>query len=105
MKRSHEIFVRKTNWLNHLSRKYQAIGVAITHDKITSNKKSFVRCAHRLMVEAPNTFRTPISFVRCCATYEANPNNPKQDIKMAKTVKKNARRPMRSSSRNFFPNS
>ena len=38
------------------------------------------------MVLAPKTFLIPISFVRCSAVKAANPNNPKQAIKMAKAA-------------------
>src|SRR6267378_71753 len=37
--------------------------------------------------EAPNTFRIPISFVRCTAVYDDNPINPRQEMMMASTVK------------------
>ena len=37
-------------------------------------------------MEAPKTFRTPISFVRCSATNVVRPNNPKQAINNARIV-------------------
>ena len=33
-----------------------------------------------LPAEAPNTFRTPTSFVRCTAIKETDPYKPKQEI-------------------------
>ena len=37
--------------------------------------------------EAPNTLRTPISFVRCSAVNVAKPKRPRQEIKMARNAK------------------
>src|SRR5829696_7414402 len=68
---------------------------------ITSFIKSVDNICHRLKMLAPNTFLTPISFVRCSATKDASPNNPKQEIKTARMAKKVERFPMRFSSENF----
>src|ERR1700730_12670812 len=73
----------------------------MTQEIITSETKSFDNILHRLKTLAPKTFRTPISLVRCSATKEANPNNPKQEMNMARLAKKVARFPMRSSPENF----
>ena len=35
------------------------------------------------LTDAPNTFRIPTSLVFCSAVYEASPNNPRQEMKMA----------------------
>ena len=51
---------------------------------------------------APNTLRTPISFVRCSATKDARPNKPRHEMKTANTAKKVERLPIRSSSENFL---
>ena len=51
---------------------------------------------------APNTFRTPISFVRCAATNEANPNKPRQEMAIASIAKKLASLPILVSLVNFF---
>jgi hypothetical protein len=40
--------------------------------------------------------------VRCSATKEANPNNPRHEMKIARMAKKVANLPMRSSSLNFL---
>ena len=50
---------------------------------------------------APNTLRTPISLVRCSATNEANPNKPKQLIRIANKVNTRAKLATRSSEANF----
>ena len=76
--------------------------MAIKHEIITSNANSFESIRHKLYVDAPNTLRTPISFLRCSATNDASPNNPRHEINMASMVKNVARLPTRSSSANFF---
>ncbi|MNT93991.1 hypothetical protein D3C72_2355790 [compost metagenome] len=38
-------------------------------------------------MDAPRTFRTPISLVRCWAVYVTSPNKPKQAIKSASPEK------------------
>lgn len=37
-----------------------------------------------LIVVAPSTFRIPISLVRCSAVKETSPNNPRQEMKIAR---------------------
>ena len=37
--------------------------------------------------DAPNTLRTPISFVRCAAVKVASPNKPRQEMKIARMAK------------------
>src|SRR4051812_6459415 len=66
---------------------YQAIGVAIIIAMMTSLIKSIDNKPTMLLTSAPNTFRIPISFVRNCAVYVANPSNPRQAIKMARQEK------------------
>src|SRR5687768_322673 len=63
--------------------------------------KSCDNILHKLVTDAPITFRMPISFVRCSATKEANANNPRQEIKMASTAKKVDNVPRRFSLPNF----
>ena len=50
---------------NHLSIANQAIGTARISAMITSFKKSFESRPMRLLTDAPNTLRMPISFTRC----------------------------------------
>ncbi len=64
--------------------------------------KSLESNCHKSKTDAPNTFRTPISLVRCSATKEARPNKPKQEMKMASTANTVERLAMRSSSPNFL---
>ena len=40
-----------------------------------------------LVTDAPRTFLMPISFVRCSAVKEDNPNIPRQEINIASSVK------------------
>src|SRR5665213_366237 len=64
--------------------------------------KSFDNKLHRFKTVAPNTFRIPISLIRCSATNDDKPNKPMQEIKIASTVKKRASLPIRASSLNFL---
>jgi len=68
----------------------------------TNTTKSLESKFHTLNTEAPNTFLIPISFVRCSATNEANPNKPRQEIIIASKAKKPASLPTRTSLLNFF---
>ena len=54
---------------------------------ITSTTKSFDNNLHKLNTDAPNTFRTPISLMRCSAIKEAIPNSPRQLINIASIAK------------------
>src|SRR5207344_2791658 len=82
--------------------KYQDNGTAIRKEMITSITKSRESRFQTLKTEAPSTFLTPISFLRCSATKDVNPNRPRHDITTARNAKKPASRPMRSSSPNFL---
>jgi penicillin V acylase-like amidase (Ntn superfamily) len=77
--------------------------MAIKQEMTTNFKKSLESIFHTLNTVAPNTFRTPISFVRCSATKEVNPKSPKQLIKIAKAVKIPDKVPIRYSEANFSP--
>ena len=85
--------------------KYQETGVTMAIEMITSATKSFDNIFHSEKIEAPNTFRTPISFVRCSATKDASPNRPRQLIKMARMAKKAESLPVRVSAANLVANS
>lgn len=78
-----------------------AIGIAIRQEKITNKTKSLDNNRQRFETDAPSTFRMPIYLVRCSAMNEANPNKPRQLIKMARKAKKLASLPMRSSAANI----
>src|SRR5688572_22368623 len=82
--------------------KYQAKGTPMNNETATRAINSFDNKPHKLNSDAPNTFLTPISFVRCSAINDAIPNNPRQLMKMASIAKKPASLPMRSSLPNFF---
>jgi len=64
------------------------MGAEITNAMITNFEKSLDIKVIRLEIEAPRTFRIPISFIRCSAVKEASPNNPKPVMKMASKEKK-----------------
>jgi len=78
------------------------MGDAIHNEIITSPINSFDNKFQILNMEAPTTFRTPISLVRCPATKLANPKRPRQEINMARMAKKAESLPMRCSWLNFF---
>ena len=63
----------------------------------TSFTKSVDSIRTILETEAPNTFLTPISLVRCSAIYVANPNKPRQAIIIANKAKVIATLPTRRS--------
>ncbi len=67
----------------------------------TNTTKSPDNKPQTFTIEAPSTFRIPISFFRCSATNEINPNNPRQDMNTASPLKTLASRPTRSSLLNF----
>ncbi len=75
--------------------------MAMSMEMAVSLRKSFESIDQRLITPAPRTFRTPISFVRCSATKAARPKRPRQEMKMARTVKTAARLPMRCSASNL----
>ena len=77
------------------------MGVAMKRDMITKTANSFDNKPHTLNTVAPNTLRTPISFVLCSATKVARPNNPKQEIRIANTAKNPDSLLIRSSTANF----
>src|SRR6185312_11281663 len=86
-----ESVVRYSYFSSQAFRKYQARGMEIQQESMTSITKSFDSNFQRLNTVAPSTFRTPISLTRCSAMKEARPNNPRQEIKTASTAKKPAR--------------
>ena len=53
---------------------------------ITRETNSFDNKFQTLNTDAPNTFLTPISFLRCSATKDVKPNKPKQEIIIACSV-------------------
>ena len=68
---------------NHLFIAHQPVGIAMIIEIITSFKKSLlINCTMPLTLE-PNTFLIPISFLFTSAVQVANPNNPRQEIKIA----------------------
>jgi hypothetical protein len=98
-----EISARYWYFCNHPFIYFQAMGMAITHEMITKPTKSFDSNRHRSNTDAPTIFLIPISLVRCSATKEANPNSPRQEIKMARIAKKVESWPILSSWLNFLP--
>src|SRR6187401_1739372 len=101
----HETVVRYSYFSSHVFIPYQANGIEIAQDRTTRVTKSFESILQRFATEAPNTFRIPISLVRCSATNDASPNNPRQEMRIAKAAKNPATVPIRLSSPNFFANS
>ena len=49
----------------------------------TSFKKSFDNNVTMVLTFAPNTFRTPISFMRCVMANADKPNKPRHAMKIA----------------------
>src|SRR5580700_9606994 len=66
---------------------HQVIGTATRNARQISVKKSLDNSRTIRRTDAPIIFRMPISFVRCSALKAASPNNPRQEIKIANTVK------------------
>ena len=62
---------------------YCETGIAIRRAITTGLKKLVPRIRRIFGTEAPSTLRIPISLVRCSAVNVANPNKPKQEIKIA----------------------
>ena len=62
---------------------YQAMGDAMTMAIRTSLRKSLESRITRLATDAPNTLRTPISFVLISAINMDRPSKPRHDIKIA----------------------
>ncbi|MEJ7829990.1 MAG: hypothetical protein WKF91_17405 [Segetibacter sp.] len=62
-----EIFILYAKPSSHLLIAHHAIGVAITIATHTSFIKSLDNNCTMLPIDAPKTFLTPISLVRCCA--------------------------------------
>src|SRR4030095_6561640 len=84
------ILMRYAKPCNHLFIVHHATGKAIMNDATTNWIKSFESNATIRASLAPNTFLTPISFMRCRAENAARPNRPRQEIiidKMEKTLK------------------
>src|SRR4029078_684475 len=70
-------------------------------EMIISKTNSLDSICHGLTILAPNTLRTPISFVRCSATKDDRPNNPRHEISIASMAKRVDKFPIRSSSENL----
>src|SRR5215203_5193095 len=66
---------------------HHAIGEAITMAIMISFTKSFDNMAVMFLILAPNTFRIPISFVRCSAINAESANKPRQAMIIANTAK------------------
>ena len=79
--------MRYTKLFNQLCIIYQATGTAIKKEMMIKMVNSFENSCSRLVIDAPNTFRMPTSFVFCTAIKETSPYKPKQDIKMANPAK------------------
>src|SRR5882762_910749 len=76
--------------------KYEA-GTAMTNAMTINFKKSFESKMTISSTDAPMTFRIPISFIRCSAVKVANPNSPRQEMKIATTEKAVKSLPVRCS--------
>ena len=63
-------------------------GIPITKEISKSTIYAFPNKNSISIILAPNTLRTPISFVRCSAEKALNPSNPKQEIKIASIANK-----------------
>ena len=64
-----------------------ATGVAITMAIKTNIKNSLDNKLNNVTGLAPNTFRMPNSLVRCSDVNITRPNNPRQEINMARKAK------------------
>src|ERR1700722_2209183 len=73
---------------------HHARGEAIRNDMTISLIKSFDNKKTIFGMDAPNTLRTPISFVLCAVVNKDNPSKPRQAMKIAKPAKR----------ANIFPN-
>src|SRR5262249_48323263 len=71
------ISTRYTKSCNQLRIANHAIGNAITTAPRPTRTTPADNNIARLPSGAPNTLRMPISFTRCFAAYDDNPNNPK----------------------------
>ena len=80
------IGIRYEKFFNQLAIAHQASGVAITNAKINT-RKSLDNKLNKEATLAPNTFLIPISFVRCSAVNNTNPNNPRHEMNMARKAK------------------
>ena len=79
-----------------------ASGLANKNDNKTKDENCRANIFHISGIDAPNTFLTPIYFVRCSVTKDANPNKPRQEIKTARIVKVKTSFPSCCSSKNLF---
>src|SRR5215203_1336731 len=104
-KTHHFIWMRYAKSCSHLFMNHHAIGKAIRDAISTNLKKSLDNIPTILLTVAPNTFLIPISFVFCSAAYAANPNRPRQAIKIASTAKEIKILPALSSERYMSSNS
>ena len=84
----------------------QYVSGLIMTNEMAIRKEKFLESKTVICVSvAPNTFRIPISFVRCSAVNEARPNNPSQVIIMVRLENKLANVLVRLIVVNFFWNS
>ena len=80
---------------------YQATGVAISSEIITSNRKSRDNSAEIFSTDAPSTFLIPISLIRFSAMYAASPNKPKQEMNIVSPANNAVNVPIRCVLWNF----
>jgi len=62
---------------------YHATGKAMIAAIVTSFRKSFASNVTIELTFAPNTLRTPISFMRCVISNADSPNKPRQAMNIA----------------------
>ncbi len=80
--------ILNANCSSHACMIHAARGHAIRLAAITGRRKSLFIIKTISFSLAPITFRMPISFVRCSAVKAANPNKPRQAIKITSAVKR-----------------
>ena len=83
-KNSHQLKeTRYAKACSHLFIKNHEIGIAITHAIKTIFKNEADSKPAIFDTDAPNTFRIPISFIRCSVASVVKANRPRLDINMA----------------------
>lgn len=83
----HSISIRYAYSCNQVCIAHQAKGDAISNAIMTNNRNSLDNKENKEKMLAPSTFRIPISRVLCSAVNMANPNKPRQEMKMASSEK------------------
>src|SRR6266852_8257953 len=81
------MLILNAKFLSQLFIASHAMGVAIIEDSATSFTISEDNMITISLTPAPITLRTAISFLRCSVVNMVSPNNPMQEIKMAKKEK------------------